>query len=366
MEMVFLLLLVNVVVLVFTYTNGFHDAANAIATVVATKVLTPRQAVVLGALTNFLGALCGVAVAKTIGAGLVDSAHITTTTVFCAMIGGIVWNVVTWYLGMPSSSSHALIGGLVGAAVASAHNHLSVIKWSFSKINPATGAMVADGIYPKVIVPMLASPVIGFIGGMLMMGLLFAIIRPFRPTKISSFFGKAQLVSATYMGWAHGYADGQKTMGIMALACYVATTQGDLKNVPDWLGFLRTPEFRIAPWVQWSCGLSMALGTYFGGWRIIRTLGHALVRLKPVQGFAAESTAATLLLVSGRLGIPISTTHSITTAIMGVGCARRFSALDWTLVERILWTWVLTLPGTALLAYALVWSFQLLGWANGK
>ena len=155
-------------------------------------------------------------------------------------------------------------------------------------------------------------------------------------------------------------------MGIMALACYVATTQGDLKNVPDWLGFLRTPEFKIATWVQWSCGLAMAFGTYAGGWRIIRTLGHALVRLKPVQGFAAEATAATLLLVSGRLGMPISTTHSITTAIMGVGCARRFSALDWTLVERILWTWVLTLPGTALLAYGLVWSAQLLGWANAK
>jgi PiT family inorganic phosphate transporter len=364
--MVVLLLTVILVVWIFTYTNGFHDAANAIATVVATKVLTPRQAVVLGAVTNFIGALFGVAVAKTVGAGLVDAAHITTGTVFCAMLAGILWNVVTWYLGMPSSSSHALIGGLLGAALASAHNQWSVIKWSVTKLDPVTGVAHNDGLYYKVVIPMLGSPAIGFIGGLLGMGLLFALIRHYRPTAVSNLFGKAQLISATYMGWAHGFADGQKTMGIIALACYVATTQGDLNNVPDWLGFLRTPEFKIAPWVQWSCGLAMAFGTYAGGWRIIRTLGHALVRLKPVQGFAAEATAATLLLVSGRLGMPISTTHSITTAIMGVGCAKRFSALDWTLVERILWTWILTLPGTAAVAYGVVWMAQSVGLHVGK
>jgi PiT family inorganic phosphate transporter len=228
-----------------------------------------------------------------------------------------------------------------------------------TKTDTATGTVVTDGLLPKVIVPMLASPVLGFVGGMCVMGLLFAIIRHFRPAAINHLFAKAQLASATYMGWAHGFADGQKTMGIIALACYVATTQKNLDHAPAWLGFLRTPEFKVASWVQWSCAVSMALGTYAGGWRIIRTIGHSLVRLKPVQGFAAETTAASLLLVCGRLGMPVSTTHLITTAIMGVGCAKRFNTLNWTLVERIVWTWTLTLPGTAILAYLLVCASRL-------
>jgi PiT family inorganic phosphate transporter len=364
MELAIFLVAVNLIVLVFTFTNGFHDAANAIATVVATRVLTPRQAVALGAVTNMIGALGGVAVAKTVGAGLVDSSYITIQTVFFAMLAGIVWNLATWYYGLPSSSSHALFGGLIGAALASAHNHWEVIKWSVAKADPKTGKVVLDGIYPKVVVPMLASPVIGFVGGMLVMGLLFSIIRHLRPNWVNSFFGKAQLLSATYMGWAHGYADGQKTMGIMALACFVASSKGGLDHAPSWLQFLRTPEFTIATWMKWSCAIAMACGTYTGGWRIIRTLGHALVRLKPVHGFAVETTGATLLLLTGRLGMPVSTTHAITTAIMGVGCARRFSALDWTLVERIVWTWILTLPGTALLAYAMLWLAQSLGWTG--
>jgi len=164
------------------------------------------------------------------------------------------------------------------------------------------------------------------------------------------------------MGWAHGFADGQKTMGVLALACYVATKNGDLKNLPNWLSFLNTPEFEIKRWVIWSCGSIMALGTYIGGWRIIQTLGRKLVRLRPVHGFAAESTAATILLMTGKLGMSVSTTHIITTAIMGVGCARRFSALNWTLVERIVWAWVLTIPSTALLAYCLVRLARVFGW----
>lgn len=362
MELILLLLFVNLTVLVFTYTNGFHDAANAIATVVGTRVLTPRQAVILGAITNFLGALCGVAVAKTIGKGLVDIHYITTFTILCAMLGGIFWNVLTWYFGLPSSSSHALIGGLLGSALASAHNKFEVIQWSVSKVDVQTGKVVTDGLYPKVIVPMLTSPVLGFIGGMIVMGILFAIIREMRPRTVDRVFGKLQLVSASYMGWSHGFADGQKTMGIMALACFAATKNGDLKNLPSWLGFLSTPEFEIKTWVKIICGLTMALGTYSGGWRIIHTLGSKMVRLKPVHGFAAEATGATLLMVTGKLGMPISTTHAITTAIMGVGCARRFSALNWTLVERILWTWVLTIPATGVLAYCLVKVMQLCGW----
>jgi len=349
MDPVIFLLLVIAIVLVFTFTNGFHDAANAIATVVGTKVLTPRQAVILGAVTNFIGALSGVAVAKIIGAGLVDSNFITTGTIFCAMLSGITWNILTWYFGLPSSSSHSLIGGLLGAAFASAHNHWSVILWS-------------SGLYPKVVLPMITSPVLGFVGGMIVMGLLFAVIRPMRPRTVDKYFGRLQLVSASYMGWAHGFADGQKTMGIVWLACYVATKNGDLKNIPDWLGFLVTPGVEIKRWVIWTCGIVMAMGTYIGGWRIIQTLGHKLVRLRPVHGFAAETTAATVLLITGKLGMSVSTTHVITTAIMGVGCARRFSALNWTLVERIVWAWIMTIPATALLAYALVCAARALGW----
>ena len=355
MELVVLLVFVNLMVLVFTYTNGFHDAANAIATVVGTRVLTPRQAVIMGAITNFLGALSGVAVAKTVGAGLVDTNYVTTVTILCAMLAGTVWNVLTWYYGLPSSSSHALIGGLLGAALASAHNNWAVIKWSIARTDPKTGKIVMDGLYPKVVIPMLSSPVIGFVGGMVVMGLIFAVIRYMRPKLVNDLFGKLQLLSASYMGWSHGFADGQKTMGIMALACYAATKNGDLKNAPHWLGFLSTPQFEIKMWVKCVCGIAMAFGTYSGGWRIIQTLGRKMVRLRPVHGFAAEATGATLLMVTGKLGMPISTTHAITTAIMGVGCARRFSALDWTLVERILWTWVLTLPATACLAYGMVW-----------
>jgi inorganic phosphate transporter, PiT family len=364
MELVLLLLFVNLTVLVFTFTNGFHDAANAIATVVGTRVLTPRQAVVMGAVTNFVGALSGVAVAKTIGAGLVDTAFITTITVLCAMLSGTAWNVLTWYFGLPSSSSHSLIGGLLGAAFASAHNRWEVIKWSISKTDPKTGKIVMDGLFHKVVIPMIGSPIIGFLGGMIVMALLFAIIRYLRPKLVNDLFGRLQLLSASYMGWSHGFADGQKTMGIMALACFAATRNGDLKNLPHWLGFLSTPEFEIKTWMKWVCGVAMALGTYTGGWRIIQTLGRKMVRLRPVHGFAAEATGATLLLVTGKLGMPISTTHAITTAIMGVGCARRFTALDWTLVERILWGWVLTIPATASLAYVMVLVMQALGWAK--
>jgi len=356
------LIVVLVVVLIFTYTNGFHDAANAIATVVSTKVLTARQAVLLAAITNFVGALGGTAVAKTIGAGMVDAHFITIHTVFCAMIAGIIWNLVTWYYGIPSSSSHALIGGLLGAAVATAKNDFSVILWSFPKTDPKTGHVAMDGLFHKVIVPMISSPILGFVGGFIIMGLLFAITRNWRPVWVNRVFGKAQLLSATYMGWAHGFADGQKTMGVMALALFAAGKSVDWQHVPSWLQFLKTPNFEIAAWVKWICGLAMAAGTYIGGWRIIQTLGHKLVRMKPINGFAAECTGATILYVAGILGMPVSTTHAITTSIMGVGVARRVSALNYTLVERILWAWVLTIPTSGLIAYALVQLFRLMGW----
>ncbi|MDB6172894.1 MAG: inorganic phosphate transporter [Chthoniobacteraceae bacterium] len=355
------LLFVLVVVFVFEYINGFHDAANAIATVVSTKVLSPRQAVILAALFNLAGALSGEAVAKTVGAGLVDTAYVTTLTILCAMLGGIVWNLFTWWLGLPSSSSHALIGGLCGAALASAGNNWSVIKWSVEKTDPATGAIIRDGLFHKVIVPMISSPLAGLAGGFLFMTALLMLIANWRPARVNAVFGKLQIGSAAYMGWAHGFADAQKTMGVIALATYAATKAGDLENLPPGFGFLYNPTFEIHLWVKLSCAAVMAAGTWTGGWRIIRTLGQKLVALRPVHGFAAEAAGATILLVAGRWGMPVSTTHSITTAIMGVGLAKRRSSLHMPTVNRIVIAWVFTIPVTALLAYLLFQTFKAMG-----
>ncbi|MBB5039786.1 inorganic phosphate transporter [Prosthecobacter dejongeii] len=348
-----LLLVVLLVVLAFEYINGFHDTANAIATVVSTKVLTPRQALALAATANLIGAFWGTAVAKTIGAGLVDIAHVTTMTILCAMLGGIIWNLLTWYFGLPSSSSHALIGGLCGATLASANGNWHVLIWSKAKVDAKTGAVTMDGIFHKVVIPMITSPVLGFVVGFIVMGLLFWLIRNWRPHTINTVFAKLQIVSAAYMGFGHGFADAQKTMGIIALTLFTATTAGTLDNVPSILGFLRTPEFEVASWVKITCALVMAAGTWAGGWRIIKTLGHKMVKMKPVHGFAAETTAATILAVTGHLGMPVSTTHTITTSIMGVGAAKRWNSIRWSLVERIVWAWVLTIPVTSALSYVI-------------
>ncbi|GAA5137635.1 inorganic phosphate transporter [Prosthecobacter algae] len=348
-----LLLVVLLVVLAFEYINGFHDTANAIATVVSTKVLTPRQALALAATANLIGAFWGTAVAKTIGAGLVDIAHVTTMTILCAMLGGIIWNLLTWYFGLPSSSSHALIGGLCGATLASANGNWHVLIWSKAKVDAKTGAVTMDGIFHKVVIPMITSPVLGFVVGFIVMGLLFWLIRNWRPHTINTVFSKLQIVSAAYMGFGHGFADAQKTMGIIALTLFTATTAGTLDNVPSILGFLRTPEFEVASWVKITCALVMAAGTWAGGWRIIKTLGHKMVKMKPVHGFAAETTAATILAVTGHLGMPVSTTHTITTSIMGVGAAKRWNSIRWSLVERIVWAWVLTIPVTSALSYVI-------------
>jgi PiT family inorganic phosphate transporter len=348
-----LLLVVIVVVLAFEYINGFHDTANAIATVVSTKVLTPRQAIVLAASANLIGALWGDAVAKTIGSGLVDTAYVTTMTILCAMIGGIIWNLITWYFGLPSSSSHALIGGLCGASLASAKGDWNVLIWAKEKVNPETGAITVDGIWPKVVVPMITSPVLGFVIGFFLMGLIFILIRNWRPNIINNVFGKLQIASAAYMGFGHGFADAQKTMGILALTLYTATQAGTLDDAPAFLSFLHTPEFDVALWIKILCAIVMAAGTWAGGWRIIKTLGHRMVKMKPVHGFAAEVTGASILAVTGHLGMPVSTTHTITTSIMGVGAAKRFNSIRWSLVERIVWAWVLTIPITAGLSYVI-------------
>jgi PiT family inorganic phosphate transporter len=335
-----LFILVVLAALAFEYINGFHDAANAIATVVSTKVLTPRQAITLAAFFNLTGALMGTAVASTIGKGMVDPKVITMPTILCALLGAIVWNLITWWLGLPSSSSHALIGGLCGAALATAGGDWSVLKWD-------------TGLLPKVVVPMLTSPIVGFVGAALLMFLLLASLRKFTPHIVHSIFGKAQLVSAAWMAHSHGTNDAQKTMGIIALALFTATSSGAFADLPAGLGFLRTPEFTVSRWVVIVCALTMAAGTAAGGWRIIRTLGHKMVRLQPVHGFAAETTAAVIIQVASSHGIPLSTTHVISTSIMGVGAAKRFSAVKWGVVERIVWAWVLTLPATALVSYLL-------------
>ena len=326
--------------IIFEYSNGFHDAANAIATVVSTKVMTPRQAIAMAAFFNLTGALLGGAVAATVGKGLVDTNVVTMATVLCALIAAFVWNITTWWVGLPSSSSHALIGGLCGAALATAHGDWSVLKWS-------------TGLWPKVILPMFSSPVAGFILGALIMFLLFVVLYRFTPHTVNSTFGKLQIFSAAWMAHSHGTNDAQKTMGIITLALFTGTKAGSFNALPPWFDFLKTPVFAMPLWVKILCAATMAAGTAAGGWRIIRTLGHRVVKLQPVHGFAAETTAALIIQGASIYGIPLSTTHVISTSIMGVGAMKRFSGVKWTVVERIVWAWIFTLPATGLLGYLL-------------
>jgi PiT family inorganic phosphate transporter len=350
-------LIVLLAALVFEYINGFHDAANAIATVVSTKVLTPRQAITLAAFFNLIGALMGTAVASTIGKGLVDTNVVTMVTIFSGLTGAILWNLLTWWLGLPSSSSHALIGGLCGAAIASAGNDWNVLHWATTD---AKGA--AAGLWPKVVLPMLTSPMLGFVGGAVLMVLLTMCIHRLRPRTVNGVFGKLQLVSAGLMAHSHGSNDAQKTMGIIALALFTGTKSGAFKDLPEWAAFLRTPEFVVDKWVVVTCAVVMAAGTAAGGWRIIRTMGHKMVKLQPVHGFAAETTAAVIIHIASTLGIPVSTTHAISTSIMGVGAVKRFGAVKWGVVERIIWAWVLTLPVCALVGYLMMAACVALGY----
>ncbi|MGH8162023.1 MAG: inorganic phosphate transporter [Gammaproteobacteria bacterium] len=361
-----LLVLVILIALVFTYINGFHDTANSIATVVATRVLTPAQAVALAAVTNLIGALIGTAVATTIAEGLINAGmvHEGSTFLLSALLGAIIWDLITWWRGLPSSSSQALIGGLVGAAIAASGNEFgSVIWW-------ASGGghwWQAQGIVPKVIVPMVVSPLLGFAIAFVLMLLLYLFLvwiarrqgfvkRFGRTPFVNAFFGRAQLVSATAMGLSHGMNDAQKTMGIVALAMVGATAAGTLNGLPGWLGFLRlqgSPSggFGIPLWIIVLCALVMAAGTAAGGWRIINTLGHKMVRLQPIHGFMAETGGALVIFAASAFGIPVSTTQIISPAIMGVGAAKRFNAVRWTVVERMVWAWLLTMPITAVISW---------------
>src|ERR1043165_488277 len=528
-----LLLTVILVALVFEYINGFHDTANSIATVVSTKVLTPRQAVVLAAGTNLLGAMWGTAVAKTISSGLVDSKMVAMTSdiIICALVGAIIWNLLTWWFGLPTSSGHALIGGLCGSALAASKNDWRVIIWS--QPDPHHWYQ-GKGLLWKVIVPMVTSPIAGLILGFIVMALLYLLLQKARPLWVNRFFGRAQMVSAGAMGFMHGTNDAQKTMGIISLTLMAATGAGTLNNVPAWLRFLYTSEpgpavysamnqlgeayrdgagakqsdkaaenwFRKAAeknnpdaqenlaamirarriagasehearelaaraaetrkgssptpfalqvrkmkdapqepqassiwhqqlaekgnadaeaflgvalleghglppdesagidllrkaaghgsseamfnlgalhrqgrgiskddreallwfrrcadqegirlWIKIVCALVMAAGTAVGGWRIIKTLGHKMVKLHPINGFAAETSSATVILAATHFGIPVSTTHNISAAIIGVGSAKRFNAIKWVVVERMVWAWILTIPVTAIIGY---------------
>ena len=457
MELV-LVFAVLLVALIFTYTNGFHDTANAIATVVGTKVLTPRQAIMLAAVTNLIGSFFGLAVAKTISSGLVEARFVTQEVLICGLMAAIFWNLLTWWFGMPSSSSHALVGSLVGAALgaAVAINAASVnvpgqppSVWSAIKfkdvkdkketklVSPSPEVLAAlgnglkangthtvhvgtntvqvvvfcgrakqvetqikkngdkAGLLYKVLIPMVSSPLMGFLCGLILMGLLYTFLRNWRPVTVNRVFGKLQLCSSAYMGFSHGMNDATKCMGIITLALVAATSKGLFDQVPGWASFLVTQDgsdpFKLSlgdnvmswlpAWLQFGympspidaksqgipnwvvvvCALTMAAGTAAGGWRIIRTLGHRMVKLQPVHGFAAETTAASVLAVTGSLGMPVSTTHAITTSIMGVGCAKRFSALKLGIIERILWAWIMTIPATAGVAFVLVWLCQKIG-----
>jgi PiT family inorganic phosphate transporter len=320
----FALVVVIVLAVFFDYINGFHDTANAIATSVATRALHPRHAILMAASFNFIGAFAGTAVAKTMGAGLVDELTTTQAVVAAALIGAIAWNLLTWYLALPSSSSHALIGGLIGATIAAA----------------GTGALKLDGIFSKVVVPMISSPLIGFVGAFLLMLALYWAFRNARRKPMAKGFRRLQVLSAGYMAFSHGSNDAQKTMGIITLALFASGTI-DTIDVPLWVIVVSAT--------------ALSLGTAVGGWRIMRTMGHRVVELEPVHGFAAETTAASVLFVTAHLGMPVSTTHVISSAIMGVGSARGPKGVRWGVARRILLAWIITIPAAAIVA-ALSWS----------
>jgi len=316
---VFLLVTIIVFALVFDYTNGFHDTANAIATSVSTRALSPRVAVIMAAGLNLLGALLYTGVAKTVGEGLVDTDLVTLPLVLAALIGAVAWNFTTWYFGIPSSSSHALFGGLIGAMIAAVG--VSGVEWA--------------GVVDKIILPMVGSPLLGFVCAWVLMTSLIWLVRRRPPGPVNRWFRRLQPVSAGFMAFSHGGNDAQKTMGIITLALYAS-------------GKIET--FTIPTWVKVACAVAMAAGTYSGGWRIIHTLGSKVIKLDPIHRFAAETSAASVIQLATHFGIPVSTTHTITAAIMGTGSTQRLSAVRWGVAGNIVTAWVLTLPAAGLIA----------------
>ncbi len=333
--MVSLLICVIITALVFDYINGFHDAANAIATVVSTGVLPIRTAVLIAGVLNFVGAITGTAVAKTIASGFADPAIVTQSVVLAALIGACIWNLITWWYGIPSSSSHALIGGLAGAVVAKAGT--AAFRWS--------------ALYEKVLIPLVASPLLGFtVAFILMIGLLW-IVRNRTPKTVHKASRRLQLASACTMAFAHGSNDAQKSMGIITLALLAFVHGGHGGNLPAW--FLPKGD-HVPTWVIVACAGAIALGTMAGGQRIIKTMGSKIIRITPIQGFAAETAGALTILGASHFGVPVSTTHVINACIMGVGASKRVSAVRWGVAGNILTAWVLTLPLSAAMAFVVM------------
>ncbi|WP_424245613.1 PiT family inorganic phosphate transporter [Elusimicrobium posterum] len=324
------IVLLIILALFFDYLNGFHDAANSIATIVATRVLSPKYAVWWAAFFNFIAFLIfGTHVAGTIGKGIVDINVIDSNIIFGALMGACLWNLITWYLGLPTSSSHALIGGLIGSAL----------------VKAGPGSLVGAGIF-KTVAFIVVSPVLGLLLSTIIGILVFHIFKNSNPYKVDNMFRKGQLLSAAMYSLGHGGNDAQKTMGIITGLLFSAGLLGG--------------EFHVPLWVVISCHVAIALGTLSGGWRIVKTMGNKITRLRPVDGFCAETGAAISLFVSSAMGIPVSTTHTITGGIVGVGMLRRMSAVRWSVAGRIVWAWVITIPAAAFISALSYWLVVLL------
>jgi len=328
-----LLVVVIVVALVFDFTNGAHDTANAIATVVSTKVLSPGRAVMMAALLNLIGAFIGTHVAQTIGSGIVHPEMIKgcQALTLAGLCGAISWNLLTWYLGLPSSSSHAIIGGLIGATLT----------------YRGSEALNFSSIFQKILMPLVLSPLGGFVAGYLMMLALSWMVCNAHPRKVNQAFRKLQILSSALMATSHGTNDAQKTMGIITLALFVGH---------------QIPDMTVPFWVQLSCALAMAMGTAIGGWKIIKTMGHKIFHLEAVHGFSAETSAAGVISVASLFGAPISTTHVISAAILGVGSSKRLSAVRWGIAGRMVTAWLLTIPAAGAVAavcFKLLWLLGL-------
>jgi PiT family inorganic phosphate transporter len=325
-----LLIVVIAVGVAFDFTNGFHDTANYVATWVGTRAMSPRAAVLVSAVANLAGAFVTTAVAKTVGKGLIDTNLVTNQVLLAALLGAIGWNLLTWWLGLPSSSTHALVGGLCGAAL----------------VQAGTKGVLWHGLWEKVIIPAAASPVIGFAGAFLLVVLIYRLFFRAPPGMANRGFRFGQLVSGTWVAFTHGANDAQKTMGVIALALY---THGSISS------------FYIPTWVKVVAALTIGAGTYVGGWRIIRTLGQRIYKMAPEHGFAAQISAGTTLYLGTHFGFPISTTHVVTGSVMGAGATRRLSAVRWGVAGNIVFAWLLTLPAAGLVAaglyYPVRWIF---------
>lgn len=332
-----LLTLVMIVAFIFEYVNGFHDSANAISTVVSTKALSPRHAILYAATLNFAGAFFGTHVAQTIGAGMVTAGSVTQLVILCALLGAVSWNLFTWCLGLPSSSSHALIGGLLGAAISHAYLHLDksyelILKMpSFRLEHPALAVVNAHNVLYKVFLPMISSPILGFVVGFCVILVLLKIFYKMRPESLNRLFRKLQLFSSGFLAFSHGSNDAQKTMGIITLSLLT-------------FGVLKEETFYIPVWVICACAMTLSLGTMTGGWKIIRTMSSKVFKMKPIHGFSVEIASASIIMTASHFGFPVSTTHIISTAIMGVGSMGKVSAVKWGIVKNIVVAWVCTIP----------------------